>query len=97
VEGVHAHPNVELVLAAVLHQILVAADTGGLQGLAGKLLQLIGHQVNGQRELINTSLLTTKVEDSDLGIRDTTVEPAFWVRLVLTVAIALGWSPSHPF
>merc|ERR1719230_330393 len=44
VEGVHAHPNVELVLAAVLHQILVAADTGGLQGLAGKLLQLIGHQ-----------------------------------------------------
>merc|ERR1719320_749961 len=45
-EGVHADPDVELVLAAVLHKVLVAADTGSLQGLAGQLLQLIGHQVN---------------------------------------------------
>ena len=42
-EGVDADPDVELVLAAVLHEVLVAADTGGLQGLAGQLLQLIGH------------------------------------------------------
>merc|ERR1719435_18725 len=96
-EGVHANPDVELVFAAVLHEVLVAADTSGLQGLAGQLLQLVGHQVNRQRELINSSLLTSKIEDPDLRVRDTTVEPALGVRLVLAVAIALGRSPTHPF
>merc|ERR1719233_2641685 len=71
-EGVHAYPDVELVLAAVLHEVLVAADTGGPQGLAGQLLQLVGHQVNRQRELIDSSLLTSKIEDPDLWVRDTT-------------------------
>ena len=42
-ERVDADPDVELVLAAVLDEVLVAADTGCLQGLAGQLLQLIGH------------------------------------------------------
>merc|ERR1719233_2287906 len=96
-EGVHAYPDVELILAAVLHEVLVAADTGSLQGLAGQLLQLVGHQVNRQRELIDSSLLAAKIEDPDLGVRDTTVEPALGVGLVLTVAIALGRSPSHFF
>ncbi len=34
-------PDVELVLAAGLDQVLVAADTGGLHRLAGQLLQLV--------------------------------------------------------
>jgi len=90
VEGVDADPDVELVLAAVLHEVLVAADTGSLQGLAGQLLQLIGNQVNRQGELVNSSLLAAKIEDPDLGVWNTTVEPALGVGLVLAVAIALG-------
>merc|ERR1719452_350220 len=94
-EGVHADPDVELVLAAVLHEVLVAADAGSLQGLAGQLLQLIGHQVNGERELVDSSPLPAKVKDPDLWVRNSTVEPALGVGLVLAVAIALSWSPSH--
>ena len=37
-EGVHPDPDVETVLAAVLDEILVAADTASLQGLGGQLL-----------------------------------------------------------
>ena len=36
-------PDVELVLSAVLDKVLVAADTRGLHGLGGQLLQFIGH------------------------------------------------------
>ena len=34
-----------------------------------------------QRELVDVRTLSAKVEDSDLGIRDTTVEPRLRVRL----------------
>jgi len=97
VEGVDTHPDVELVLAAVLHEILVAADTSGLQGLAGQLLQLIGHQMDRQWELVNSSPLTPKVKDPNLRVWHTPVEPTLGVGLVLAVAIALGWSPTHLF
>jgi len=40
VEGVHAHAQVEGVLAGILHHVLVGGDAGGLQGLAGHLLLL---------------------------------------------------------
>ena len=38
VEGVNPDPDVERILAAVLDEILVAADTASLQGLGGQLL-----------------------------------------------------------
>jgi hypothetical protein len=38
---------VELVLAAGLDQVLVAADAGGLHRLAGQLLQLVRDLNNG--------------------------------------------------
>ena len=53
------------------------------------------HQVHGQRKLVNTSPLAAKIKDPDFGVWDSTVEPALRVRLVLAVAIALCWSPSH--
>lgn len=37
-EGVNPDPDVERILAAVLDEILVAADAASLQGLGGKLL-----------------------------------------------------------
>ena len=95
VEGVDPHSDVEAILATVLHHVLVAADTPRLQSLRGELLQLVRHQVNGQRELVNSGLLTSQVEDPDLGVGDTTIESALGIGLVLAVAIALSRSPTH--
>jgi hypothetical protein len=75
VEGVDTHSDVELILAAVLDKVLVAANTSGLHSLGGKLLQLVGDKMDGQRELIDAGLLSAQVEDTDLGIGDTTVKP----------------------
>ena len=40
---------------------LVAADPAGLEGLGGELLQLAGHQVHAQRELIHARLLPVQI------------------------------------
>merc|ERR1719347_154437 len=45
-ERVDPNPDVKLILAAVLHQVLVAANPSSLESLGGKLLQLIRNQVN---------------------------------------------------
>jgi hypothetical protein len=45
------------------------------------LFVLVGDEVNTERELIDTSTLATKVEDSDLGVGYTTVETRLRVRL----------------
>jgi len=92
---VDTHPDVELILSAVLHQILVTADTGSLHGLRGQLFQFSGHKMDRQRELIDTGLLSAKVKNTDLGVRDTTVEPRLGVRLVLTISITPRWSTTH--
>lgn len=63
-----AHSHVELVLSHVLHHVLVGADTGSFQSLASNLFDFIGHQVDAQREVLHTGLLTTKVENPDLGV-----------------------------
>merc|ERR1712218_327821 len=65
VEGMNPDPDVEAILATVLDQVFVAANTSSLQSLGGELLQLIRHQVDGQRELVNSGLLTSQVEDPD--------------------------------
>lgn len=87
VERVQTHADVELVLAAVLHHVLVAANTSSLQGLGTQLLVLVGDQVHAQGELLHAGLLAAQVEDADLGIGDTTTEPRLRVRLILAVAI----------
>lgn len=92
VERVGAHSNVERVLAAGLHQVLVRADTRRLQGLRRDLLILARDQVHAQRKLLDASLLLAQIEDSNFRIRHTTTEARLDVRLVLAVAIAAGES-----
>jgi hypothetical protein len=60
---------------------LVGANTGGLKGLGAQLLILVGNQVDAQGELVDVRTLPAKVEDTDLGVRYTTVEPRLGVRL----------------
>lgn len=61
--------------------VLVGANTGGFESLGAQLLILVRDEVDTAREVVDMGLLATKIEDSNLGIRDTTVEPGLRIRL----------------
>ena len=73
----------EGLLSGVLDEVLVGANTGGLEGLGAQLLILVGDEVDAEREVVNVGLLAAKIEDSDLGVGDTTVESGLRIRLLL--------------
>jgi hypothetical protein len=75
-------PQMETILSGKLDEVLVGANTGGLESLRGKLLVLVRHQVDAEREVVDTGTLASKIEDLDLRVGDTTVEPRLGVRLV---------------
>lgn len=95
VERMDTNAKMEGVLTAGLGDVLVGTDTGSLKRLAGNLLNLIRHHVDAKRELISSSLLTTKIEDLNLRVGDTTAEARLGVRLVLAVAIATSRTATH--
>ena len=68
VERVRSDAHVERILAAMLHEVLVGADTSGLQRLRWQLLILIRHEVDAERELVYACLLAAQVKDTDLRI-----------------------------
>ena len=80
-EGVDADAEMETLLAGNLDEVLVGADTGSLESLGAQLLVLVGHQVDAEREVIDGSALAAEIEDADLGVGDTTVEPGLGVGL----------------
>ena len=65
----------------LLCNVLVGADTGGLEGLRAQLLILVGDEVDAERELVDVRALAAKVEDTDLGVGHTTVEAGLRVWL----------------
>jgi hypothetical protein len=71
----------ESFLAGHLDEVLVGADTGGLEGLGAQLLILVRHHVDAEREVIDGSALAAEIEDADLRVGDTTVEPGLGVGL----------------
>lgn len=81
VEGVGADAEVERFLTTVLDEVLVGANTGGFESLGAQLLILVGDEVNAEREVVDGGLLAAKIEDTDLGVGDTTVEARLGVRL----------------
>jgi len=85
----------EVILASKLSDVFVAANTSGLESLAGELLYFEGDEMGAEWELINAGLLTSEVEDSDLGIRDTTAVAGLGVWLVLAITVASCWTSSH--
>lgn len=76
---VDANTEMETFLSGNLDEVLVGANTGGLESLRGQLLVLVGDKVNAEREVVYIGTLATKVEDADLGIRYTAVEPALGI------------------
>jgi hypothetical protein len=81
VERVSTDTEVETFLSGVLDEVLVGADTGGLEGLGAQLLILVGDEVNAEREVVDIGTLATEIEDANLGVGDTTVETRFRIRL----------------
>lgn len=82
--------EMETFLSGDLDEVLVGANAGGLESLGGQLLVLVGDEVDAEREVVYIGLLATEVEDANLGIRYTTVEPALGVlklQLVLHLLI----------
>jgi hypothetical protein len=77
--GVDTDTEMETFLSGDLDEVLVGANTGGLESLGGQLLVLVGDQVNAEREIVYVRALAAKIENADLGIRYTTVEPALGV------------------
>lgn len=76
-----ADAQVETLLSGVLDQVLVGANTGGLESLGAQLLILVGDQVNAEGEVVNVGTLAAQVEDTNLGVGNTTVEPRLGVGL----------------
>jgi len=77
--GVDADTEMETFLSSNLDEVLVGANTGGLESLGGQLLVLVGDQVDAEREVVDVRALATEIEDADLGVRYTAVEPALGV------------------
>ena len=50
--------------------------------LGGQLFILVGNEMDAQREVIDGGTLASEIEDLNLGVGNTTVEPRLRVRLV---------------
>jgi len=61
---------------------LVGANTGSLKSLGTQLFVLVGDHVDAQRELIDVRALSSEIEDTNLRVRNTTVESGLRVWLI---------------
>lgn len=89
VEWMDTHTNVELIFAAMLDQVFVAANTSGFQSFWAQLFVFIGHQMHTQREILDGGFLSAQIENTDFWVWHTTTEPRFWIRLIFAIAIAV--------
>jgi len=96
VPWVNSHSEMESVFSSQLGQVLVGADTGCLKSLAGKLFLLVGNHVNAEGEVINVSLLSTQIVDSELWLGHTTTVSRLDVRLSLLPSVTLSRPSDEP-
>ena len=76
-----ADTEMEGFLSGDLDEVLVGANTGRLQRLGAQLLILVRDQVDAEGEIVDGGTLSPEVEDPDLRVGHTTVEPGFGIRL----------------
>ena len=72
-------------LSSLELNVLVGADTGSFQRFGTQLLILVGDHVDAEREFVDICTLSTKVEDSDLWIGHSSIEPCLRKRLSSSV------------
>jgi hypothetical protein len=70
VEGVGSDPQVEGVLSGGLDDVLVGTNSSSFQGFGRQLFVFVGDQVATEGEVVDRSLLSTQIVDSDLGVRN---------------------------
>ena len=70
-----------LFAAGYLREVFVGADTGCFEGFAGELFVFVGDHVDAEGEVIDVGAFASEIEDSDLGVGNTTVESGFGVWL----------------
>jgi len=87
--------EMETFLPSDFDKVLIGANASSFKSLRAQLFVFIGNHVNTKRELVDIGTLSSKIEDSNLGIWYTTVESRLWVWLVLAVAIAARRSSGH--
>lgn len=66
VERMNTHAKVERVLTRGLGDVLVGTDTGSLESLRSDLLVFVTDEVGTEGEVVDGSLLTAKIVDTDL-------------------------------
>jgi hypothetical protein len=72
VVGVGADANVVTFLTDILGQVLVNGNAASLEGFRRNLLLFVTDQVSDKGKEIDRRLLGTRVENTNLGFRDTT-------------------------
>jgi len=87
--------HMETILSGNLDEVLVGADTGSFEGFGAQLFVLVGNEMNAEWELIDTSTLSSEIEDTDFRVWDTTVESRLWIWLILAIAVATSWTACH--
>lgn len=92
---VDSDTHMETILSCNLDEVLVGTDTGGFESFGAQLFVLVGDEMDAEREFIDTSTLSSEIEDTDFGIRNTTVEAGLWIWLVFAIAVATSWTTSH--
>lgn len=85
------------ILSALGGHVLVHDDTGSFKCLRGDLFFLSRDEVDTERKDVRVGLLLTDVEDSDLGVGDSSKVPRLDVRFVLAVSVAACWTSSHGY
>ena len=80
----------ESILSGNLHKVLVGANTGSLKSLGTQLFVLVGDHVDAERELIDVRALASEIEDTNLRVWNTTVEPGLRVWLAEVVSSQFG-------
>jgi len=95
VEGVHAHAQVEGILAGKLDHVLVGSDTGSLQRLRGDILLLPGGKVDAVGEHVHIGPLHADIINADLGVGHTTAKTGLGVSLALRLTIATSRPSTH--
>lgn len=88
-EWMQSHPDVELILPAILYQVFIGTDTACFQSFRAELFILVRNEMDAKREIIYSGLLLAQIEDADLGVWYTTTETRLWIGLVFAVAIAV--------
>jgi len=87
--------EMETFLSSDFDKVFIGANASSFKSLRAQLFVFVGDHVNTERKFVDIGTLSSKIEDSNLGVRYTTVESRLWIWLVLAVAVAARRSSSH--